>query len=193
MEWSTPPHRDTILKKREKLFFLVTRTQDLLLTAFIYNMQWCCFYQSLIKDVIIIQLLDGREFEWTLGVGDGQGGLACCDSWGRKESHTTQRLNLTQPSLYMSKTSLFLNWGTTWERDCLRLNRGSETWALRHCGITCLCLSLTCERSWQKNLAHRPLGSRATAMHASVQNNNSTQNSVITWMKKELDKEQIHV
>ena len=30
--------------------------------------------------------LDEHEFEWTLGVGDGQGGLACCDSWGRKES-----------------------------------------------------------------------------------------------------------
>ena len=30
--------------------------------------------------------LDGRESEWTLGVGDGQGGLACCDSWGCKES-----------------------------------------------------------------------------------------------------------
>ena len=29
--------------------------------------------------------LDGREFEWTLGVGDGQEGLACCDSWGHKE------------------------------------------------------------------------------------------------------------
>ena len=27
------------------------------------------------------------------GVGDGQGGLACCDSWGRKESDTTERLN----------------------------------------------------------------------------------------------------
>ena len=27
------------------------------------------------------------------GVGDGQGGLACCDSWGRKESYTTERLN----------------------------------------------------------------------------------------------------
>ena len=27
---------------------------------------------------------------WTLGVGDGQGGLACCDSWGRKESDTTE-------------------------------------------------------------------------------------------------------
>jgi len=37
--------------------------------------------------------LDGRESEWTLGVGDGQGGLACCDSWGRKESDTTERLN----------------------------------------------------------------------------------------------------
>ena len=37
--------------------------------------------------------LDGHEFEWTLGVGDGQGGLACCDSWGCKESDTTERLN----------------------------------------------------------------------------------------------------
>ena len=37
--------------------------------------------------------LDGREFGWTPGVDDGQGGLASCDSWGRKESGTTQRLN----------------------------------------------------------------------------------------------------
>ena len=36
--------------------------------------------------------LDGGESEWTPGVGDGQGGLACCDSWGRKESDTTERL-----------------------------------------------------------------------------------------------------
>ena len=28
--------------------------------------------------------LDGHEFEWTPGVGDGQGGLVCCDSWGHK-------------------------------------------------------------------------------------------------------------
>ena len=39
--------------------------------------------------------LNGREFEWTPGVGDGQGGLACCNSWGRKESDTTERLNWT--------------------------------------------------------------------------------------------------
>ena len=40
--------------------------------------------------------LDGHEFEWTPGVGDGQGGLACCDSWGRKESDTTEQLNWTE-------------------------------------------------------------------------------------------------
>ena len=33
------------------------------------------------------------ESEWTPGVGDGQGGLACCDSWGREELDTTERLN----------------------------------------------------------------------------------------------------
>ena len=38
------------------------------------------------------QQLNGHEFGWTLGVGDGQGVLACCDSWGRKESDTTERL-----------------------------------------------------------------------------------------------------
>ena len=40
--------------------------------------------------------LDGRESEWTPGLGDGQGGLACCDSWGRKESDTTEWLNWTE-------------------------------------------------------------------------------------------------
>ena len=40
--------------------------------------------------------LDGHESEWTPGVGDGQGGLACCDSWGPKESDTTERLNWTE-------------------------------------------------------------------------------------------------
>ena len=40
--------------------------------------------------------LDGRESEWTPGVGDGQGGLACCNSWGRKESDRIERLNWTE-------------------------------------------------------------------------------------------------
>ena len=34
--------------------------------------------------------LNGHGFGWTLGVGDGQGGLACCGSWGRKESDMTE-------------------------------------------------------------------------------------------------------
>ena len=37
--------------------------------------------------------LNGRGFKWALGVGDGQGGLACCGSWGCKELDTTERLN----------------------------------------------------------------------------------------------------
>ena len=39
--------------------------------------------------------LDGHEFGWTLGVGDEQGGLMCCTSWGRKELDMTERLNWT--------------------------------------------------------------------------------------------------
>jgi len=42
--------------------------------------------------------LDAHEFGWTPGVGDRQGGLACCDSWGRKESDTTKQLNWTEYS-----------------------------------------------------------------------------------------------
>ena len=39
--------------------------------------------------------LDGHEFKQSLGVGDGQGSLACCSPWGRKESDMTERLNWT--------------------------------------------------------------------------------------------------
>ena len=38
-------------------------------------------------------LLDGHWFRWTLGIGDGQGGLACCSSWDLNESDMTERLN----------------------------------------------------------------------------------------------------
>ena len=37
--------------------------------------------------------LNGHGFGWTPGVGDGQGGRACCSSWGRKEPDTTEQLN----------------------------------------------------------------------------------------------------
>ena len=48
--------------------------------------------------------LDAHEFGCTLGVGDGQGGLVCCDSWGLKELGTTKRLNWTE--LIVSSFSL---------------------------------------------------------------------------------------
>ena len=42
------------------------------------------------------QWLNGHEFEWTLGVGDGQGGLACCSPWGCKQPDMTEWLNWTK-------------------------------------------------------------------------------------------------
>ena len=52
--------------------------------------------------------LDGHEFEWTLGVGDRQGGLECCDSWGCKESDMAERLNWTELIVYNIKIWDFL-------------------------------------------------------------------------------------
>ena len=46
--------------------------------------------------------LNGHEFEWTPGVGDGQGVPVCCNSWDRKESDTTEWLNWTE-QLYIKK------------------------------------------------------------------------------------------
>ena len=51
--------------------------------------------------------LDGRESEWTLGVGDGQRGLACCNSWGLKQLETTEQLNWTELSLSKTRTAGF--------------------------------------------------------------------------------------
>ena len=45
--------------------------------------------------------LDGHEFQWTLGVGDGQGGLACYNAWGHKESETTEWLNWTETNIWI--------------------------------------------------------------------------------------------
>ena len=53
--------------------------------------------------------LDGHESEWTPGVGYGQRGLACCNSCGRKESDTTERLNWTElNTLFQIKFSVSL-------------------------------------------------------------------------------------
>ena len=46
-----------------------------------------------IENLIKMSENNGRESEWTPGVGDERGGLVCCDSWGHKESDTTEWLN----------------------------------------------------------------------------------------------------
>ena len=62
--------------------------------------------------------LNGREFEWTPGVGDWQGGLACYNSWGHKESDTTEWLNWTELNIliqisFLCLKRVILMW-TTW-------------------------------------------------------------------------------
>ena len=47
---------------------------------------------------------NGHRFGWTPGVGDGQGGLACCGSWGCKESGMTEKLNWTDLHFSYNKT-----------------------------------------------------------------------------------------
>ena len=57
--------------------------------------------------------LDGPESEWTPGVGDGQGGLACCDSWGRKELDT----RAIELNWLMAPHSSTLAWKIPWMEE----------------------------------------------------------------------------
>ena len=65
--------------------------------------------------------LNAHESEWTLGVSDGQGGLVCCNSWGRKELDMTEPLNGTDPSTTTTECSAVAGF---W---CLILECVSET------------------------------------------------------------------
>ena len=73
---------------------------------------------------------NGHEFGKTLGVGDGRGGLACCDSWGRKESGTTEWLNWTE-----------LNW---------------TEWLVMVSMFSCAYWPFVCSRFW-RNVCSCPL------------------------------------
>ena len=62
---------------------------------------WGCEEKGTTEDEMVgwNHWLNGHEFEQALGVGDGQGGLACCSPWGHKELDTTERLNWTDSFL----------------------------------------------------------------------------------------------
>ena len=81
--------------------------------------------------------LDGRESEWTLGAGDGQGGLVCCNSWGRKESDRTEWLNWTylrskQKSNHIYYWRFLLCWlGNSQMSDVLSISE----WVSESCSV----------------------------------------------------------
>ena len=72
--------------------------------------------------------LNGHRFGWTLGVGDGQGGLVCCGSWGCKELNTTERLNWTELKclLYSRISKIYTG---------LRCSKDSSSWTQFELGI----------------------------------------------------------
>jgi len=80
--------------------------------------------------------LNAHEFGWTPGVSDGQGGLECCDSWGRKESDMTERLNWTalKLSLILSVGFVFCHndqifiYSSTKTRLFMKTNFYCNTW-----------------------------------------------------------------
>ena len=66
--------------------------------------------------------LDGHEFEQALGVGDGQGSLACCSPWGHKELDTTELLNWAKTFFFpFAFTQIFiviLSYLVLWPKFC---------------------------------------------------------------------------
>ena len=89
---------------------------------------------------------NGHGFGWTLGVGDGQGSLVCCSSWGPKESDTTEQLNWTElkplAMVILEGPQVVLICSQIWD-GCLGV------WMLAQCLLADLCypdspLSLPC-------------------------------------------------
>ena len=93
--------------------------------------------------------LDSFNFPigWTPGVGDEQGGLACCDSWGRKESDTTEPLNWTELNICS-----FLR--ASWH---LPPSAFASLTSIQHSGFSLSVLSLTHIRfpqTWSRKWPH---------------------------------------
>ena len=84
-----------ILKVKLQYFGHLMRRVDLLEKTLMAGRDWGQEEKGTTEDEMVgwHHRLDRHEFEQALGVGDGQGGLACCDSWGCKESDTTEGLN----------------------------------------------------------------------------------------------------
>ena len=99
--------------------------------------------------------LDRRESEWTPGVGDGQGGLGCCDSRGRKESDTTERLNWTElnPCKQSSEVAQADSIFSLYRWNQKRAQRGHVTHSWPH-------------SKWQSGRKARSLGSNSQILQS---------------------------
>ena len=96
--------------------------------------------------------LDGHEFEWTLGVGEGQGGLACCNSWGRKESDTTERLKWTEWEHILSQRNrCFFSLKRELENGFSKSTDSKQCWLCGHIGFVAKLLQL-CSTLWPHKL-----------------------------------------
>ena len=80
---------------------------------------------------------DGRESKWTPGVGDGQGGLACCDSWGCKELDMTERLNWIELNWTFLTTSCSCKNMHLWSPKDTIQNCNTTTYQQNDLGIIC--------------------------------------------------------
>ena len=114
--------------------------------------------------------LNGRESEWTPGVGDGQGGLVCCDSWGRKESDMTERLiwsnlKVLLPGKIRNSQLLttwpWTSWGSSfWLLPWLKIELQIQLYNLQNYKIAkCLILQVlhTKDRHWsERDVTLRP-------------------------------------
>ena len=78
--------------------------------------------------------LNGHGFGYTPGVGDGRGGLACCGSWGGKESDTTEWLNWTELrlviTLFPRSKRLLISYGFPKRKECFSFLSIKFTWQL---------------------------------------------------------------
>ena len=74
--------------------------------------------------------LNGHGFVWTLGVGDGQGGLACCGSWGRYESDMTEQLHF-----HFSLSCVGEGNGKPLQCSCPESPRDGGAWWAAVCGV----------------------------------------------------------
>ena len=99
--------------------------------------------------------LNGHGFGWTPGAGDGQGGLACCSPWGRKESDTTEGLNkdyvmynTSQNGFFFFSLSIFI--GQTHKGDGRGSTEGNGVPESRRSVSAGLpCVHAVCVRGWE--------------------------------------------